>query len=230
MSVFGGPDIITDGLVLHLDAANRKSYPGSGSTWYDLSGNGNNGTINGATFNGGNNGTFSFDGDNDYISINAGFQLGTNEITIAAWVYPTEDSTNGGRTRGSVFGGPGAMYLGLWPNASSGSSAIHTAVQTTSGRPSTQTGTIYTNQWSYLLATYDGSNFKTYLNGEYVTQTTQTGVITTGTVYYVGTYGGLTDGNHTFPGRITFATIYNKYFSEQNILQNFNATKGRYGL
>ena len=65
----GGKPIVTDGLVLCLDAANPKSYPGSGTTWTDLSGNGNNGTlVNGVGYNSDNGGSLSFDGVNDYVS------------------------------------------------------------------------------------------------------------------------------------------------------------------
>jgi hypothetical protein len=67
--MFTGPNIVTDGLVLYLDAANQKSYPGTGTTWNDLSGNGNNGTlVNGPTFNSDNNGSIVFDGVDDYVN------------------------------------------------------------------------------------------------------------------------------------------------------------------
>lgn len=220
--------IVKDGLVFNADASNIQSYiPGNTITKSLV--DGTVGTLlNGVGYSDENNGVWTFDGINDFIQINAGSALGTNQITIAAWVYPTEDATNGGRSRGSVFGGPGAMYLGLWPNSSNGSSAIHTGVQTTTGRPTTQTGTIYTNQWSYLLATYDGNNFKTYLNGKYVTQTYQTGIISSGSTYYIGTYSGLTDSNHNFPGKIACATIYNRALSQDEVLQNYNATAARF--
>ena len=68
MAYRNGPKIVTDGLVLCLDAAIGKSYPGSGTTWYDLSGNGNNGTIVNATFNSSNNGTIYLDGTDDYVN------------------------------------------------------------------------------------------------------------------------------------------------------------------
>ena len=69
MGVFAGPEIVEDGLVLALDAGNTKSYPGSGTTWTDLSGNGNNGSlVNGVGYNSGNLGSLSFDGVNDYVN------------------------------------------------------------------------------------------------------------------------------------------------------------------
>ena len=122
------------------------------------------------------------------------------------------------------------MYLGLWPNSSAGSSAIHAGVQTASGRPTIQTGTIYTNQWSMLAMSYDGSNTKTYVNGELIGTVSQTGNITSGTIYYVGTYANLGDSNHNFPGRISYATMYNRGLNTTEIQQNYNAIKSRYNL
>jgi hypothetical protein len=69
MALSHSPSIVTDGLVLCLDAGNPKSYPGSGTTWTDLSGNGNNGTlVNGVGYSGDNLGSLSFDGVNDYYN------------------------------------------------------------------------------------------------------------------------------------------------------------------
>ena len=67
MALSHSPSIVTNGLVLCLDAANSKSYPGSGTTWTDLSGRGNNGTlVNGVGYNSGNLGSLVFDGVDDY--------------------------------------------------------------------------------------------------------------------------------------------------------------------
>ena len=231
MSLHHNPRIVTSGLVFALDAGDRNSYPGSGASATDLTGTSTGVSLaNSVGYTTTGIGAFNFDGTNDYISITYSSQPATSQITITAWVYPTEDATTGGRTRGAFWGGPGAMYFGLWPNGSAGSSAIHTAVQTTSGRPSTQTGTIYTNQWSYAVATYNGTNFTTYLNTEYVTQTSQTGTISSGTTYYVGTYGGLTDANHNFPGYIAHASMYSRALTFEEIQQNYEAQKSRFGL
>ena len=95
MSTKYSPQIVTSGLVLALDAANKVSYPGTGTTWYDLSGNGNTGTItNGPTFSNVNLGTIVFDGTNDYVSIpsTSNFNNGNN-ITVEAWVLCTNWST-----------------------------------------------------------------------------------------------------------------------------------------
>ena len=231
MAFAHSPKIVTNGLVYALDAANTKSYPGSGTAAYDLTGTATSSTLqNAVAYTAGNGGAFDFDGTNDYIGISFSSQPATSQITIIGWVYPDQDATTNGRTRGSVWGGPGAMYMGLWPNGSAGSSAIHVGVQTASGRPTIQTGTIYTNQWSMLSMAYNGSSTTTYLNTSVVSTSSQTGNILSGTGYYVGTYAGLTDSNHNFPGKIAHALMYNKALSAEEIQQNYNALKGRFGL
>ena len=90
MAVAGGPNIVEDGLVLALDAANKKSYPGSGTVWSDLSGNSNDGTLtNGPTFSSNNSGIFSFDGANDIVvgpaTVNS---LSSTTMTISIWTNP----------------------------------------------------------------------------------------------------------------------------------------------
>ena len=80
------PKIVTNGLVLALDAANTKSYPGSGTVWSDLTPNGNNGALtNGPTFNSANGGSIVFDGTNDYlqgVSTNYKWATSTGETTF----------------------------------------------------------------------------------------------------------------------------------------------------
>jgi hypothetical protein len=87
MGIFRGPNIVRSGLALALDAADKNSYRGTGTTWKDLSGNAYNGTLtNGPTFSNINGGTIVFDGTNDYVSIpsNSNFNNGNN-ITVEAW-------------------------------------------------------------------------------------------------------------------------------------------------
>ena len=95
MSLSRGPKTITNGLVLYLDAANKKSYPGSGATWTDLSGNSNTGTLtNGPTFSAANMGSILFDGTNDYVDCGNNSSLQITQGTISAWVKSTtNDST-----------------------------------------------------------------------------------------------------------------------------------------
>ena len=97
MSLFHSPRIVTDGLVLCLDAGNTKSYPGSGTTWTDLSGRRNNGTLtNGPTFDSANGGSIVFDGTNDTVSIPASANqvFGTGDYTLEWWSKTSD--TDGG--------------------------------------------------------------------------------------------------------------------------------------
>jgi hypothetical protein len=98
MGAFAGPDGVESSLVLALDAANPKSYPGSGTTWTDLSGNGNNGTlVNGVGYVGTNGGALSFDGSNDYVEFGGTARYFTSyitqQITIETWVYIPSSAT-----------------------------------------------------------------------------------------------------------------------------------------
>jgi hypothetical protein len=123
MSVIGGPDTITDGLVLYLDAANTKSYIGSGTTWKDLSGNSNDGTLtNEPTFDSGNSGSIVFDGVDDFVT--TGQQLdpiafglfadSTSFWTVSSWFLPDITNNSAGAITGKGGGnGPAATYI-VW--------------------------------------------------------------------------------------------------------------------
>ena len=105
MGVAYNSRIVTDGLALCLDAANSKSYPGSGSTWTDLSGNGNNATLtNGPTYSSANGGSIVFDGVNDTVSIpaSANQAMGTGDCTFEWWAK-TSDATGGYALSASDF-------------------------------------------------------------------------------------------------------------------------------
>ena len=95
MALVHSPKIVTDDLVLYYDAANTKSYPGTGTTWTDLSGNGVTGTlVNGATFNSGNGGYIVFDGANDYVSTINDIVLEEEDFTMGFWAFADDVSTN----------------------------------------------------------------------------------------------------------------------------------------
>ena len=100
MAVNAGPDIIEDGIVLCLDAANSRSYPGTGTTWSDLA-ESNNGTLtNGPTFDAGNGGSIVFDGSNDYVNLNFPFTQSSSAnsytLVMGAKLSTTSSSTSSG--------------------------------------------------------------------------------------------------------------------------------------
>ena len=94
-----GPNVVTDGLVLYLDAGNTKSYPGSGTGWIDLSGRVNNGILaNGPTFDSSNGGSIVFDGSNDYTDVadSSSINFGTNSFSFNFWIKSTQSSAYAG--------------------------------------------------------------------------------------------------------------------------------------
>mgnify|MGYP003705723913 CR=1 FL=1 len=90
-----GPDIIENGLLLYYDVANKKSYPGSGTSWYDLSGNENTITLtNGPTYNAANLGSILFDGTNDYVESSNFSGAGNTYFTLNIWFYKPSSWAN----------------------------------------------------------------------------------------------------------------------------------------
>ena len=134
MAISYNPRTITDGLVLCLDAANSKSYPGSGTTWTDLSGNGNNGTlVNGPTYSSSNGGSLVFDGTNDYITSSFATTSG-QAVTYSGWLYSTETVTY------RNFVDSAARPMIWWNN--SGQIEFDATFYTTTA--------VYRNQWVYV--------------------------------------------------------------------------------
>jgi len=225
MSVYGGPKLITSGLVLDLDAANAKSYPGSGTTWSDLSGNGNNGTLtNGPTFDANNAGSIVFDGVNDYIDgplISSQF---TGDMTAEAWIKLTNSSSDYVRIIGTGAA-VGNRTFGLWYDT--GNKLLWQRYG--GGDPSIypNTPTMTTNTWCHTVATTSGTSHALYLNGVSIGTGSGTGPwAASGSTITVG-YGTI----HTYhKGNISNVKLYNRGLSATEVLQNFNALRGRYGI
>ena len=223
--------IVTSGLVMALDAGNLVSYSGSGTTWKDLTSIGANGTLtNGPTFSSSNGGTIVFDGIDDYMVVPTFSSKPTTAITCESWIKPTKPTVSG-TIRGGAISSSNSMYLGIIDSVDGGNTfAMHWANQTNNSRVYNWNGSIPNNSWSYLVGTYDGTTARAYLNGVEIWSTPQTGTIPDAT-YYVGTYGGtVVDGTHNFNGSIPTARIYNRALTPDEIFQNYNATKSRFGL
>jgi hypothetical protein len=227
VGVFAGPDVSESGLVLALDAANSKSYPGSGTTWTDLSGNGNNGTlVNGVGYNSGNLGSLSFDGTNDYISFSSNPSL-TNQITVETWVKL--ENPQGPNSSGWILGREGSYRMTYgstqvdWVCATvnNGWYTTGTAISTFSISPFTQ---IY-----QFVATYDGSNNRIYVNGTLRTTglSISGNIITNGNYYLIRSDAGNIDYGQ---GVIYSHKLYNRALTAQEIQQNFNATRSRFSI
>jgi hypothetical protein len=208
MALSHSPQIVRDGLVLYLDAANIKSYPGTGTTWFDLKGINNSTLQNGVAFNSANKGHFVFDGINDYTQIN----VPTSAGTICFWYY-----YNGTNIQSIIMGNSSSMlYQG------GGAGTIHW--YNMSGDYSFAINSLPAG-WHYITLAYPSTtNNKFYINSV-LRQSSTTYTISKGDgVYNIG-------GNFYNPQNCKFGLIqtYNKELTLDEIKQNFNATRGRYG-
>lgn len=174
--------------------------------------------------------TVSFDGVNDRITVSNFPNKPASSITCTAWIYPTR-AVSVGTVRGAAVSASSSLYLGIFDSADGGAThSLHWAVQTSSGRPTSASGQIPRNEWSYIVGTYDGTTSRAYVNGVEVWSSALTGTINDGT-YYIGAYGGSpADGTHNFAGKISNAQIYNRALSAAEIKNNYNALKTRFGL
>jgi hypothetical protein len=207
--------IVTSGLVLSLDAGNSSSYPGTGTTWFDLSGNGNNGTlVNGASYDSVNNGVIVLDGVNDYINVPINL-TNTNYTVMGAARYVVV----GGRT----FSGQNNNWLmGHW----SSSTVKHYAEGWVTGTSTTEESD---TNWRIYAATgnYSADSWAFYVNGA-LRAGPNSGGSNGPNGFSIGRYG---PGNSEFSNsQISFLICYNRVLTAAEIQQNFNALRGRYGL
>jgi len=223
--------LITDGLVLNLDAAKRDSYPGSGTTWYDLSGNGNNGTLtNGPTYTGvSKDAAIVFDGVDDYVDCgnDSSVQI-TGELTQEAWFKASSSSNN----QGIIYKDDNsnrcyklqlqANTNKLFPIYFSGNTAYNTFTGNTD---------VGDNEWHHGVAVFDpGNSIAIYLDGQL--EVTYTSGIPNSLDNDPADLELGRKGNNTLylNGEIGIARIYNKVLTAEEVAQNFNALRGRYGI
>ena len=231
MARFHGPRIVTNGLVLHLDAANIRSYPGSGTAWTDLSGQGNNGTLtNGPTFNANNGGYIVFDGTNDYINCGTDLAI-SGSWTIFGFVRSFVSSTPQIiiQRSGAVPGYPQNYGIYIINNNKFG---CQTSAD--SYKLAESSTTMATNTWYCVTGLYNSATkiLSIYINGNF--EASSTALVgdppTTGTQYTtLGAGDALTAANR-LTGNIALGSIYNRALSAAEIRQNFNAFRGRYGV
>jgi hypothetical protein len=234
------PNIVTDGLVLYLDAANTKSYPGSGTVWTDIAA-GNNGTLtNGPTFNSANGGSIVFDGVDDFVQLNNCLPLKWQNINqISLEVFFKFNSLSSPRqyifdSRYSIST-PYNWYLLI---IDPGGTLLTGTGQNSSGSLTDITVTTLNANQIYMInltidKTTTTNNFKVYLNGSLVLTTgfdwtTNQGSENNSIMYLGRAYP---DSGFRLNGNIYNFKIYkNKTLSTSEVTQNFNALRGRYGL
>ena len=258
MGVHGGPNIVTDGLVFAVDSANKGSYPGSGTTVTDITGNttgtlsGTSGDNNSPQFQNTNNGIFNFDGTDDNISLGSltSFQSDidtSNAFSISLWLKTSNTSTD----NLILFGNQGNswnQYETMWLYINEG--YLYFSVMTNPDQPphhyyrlynNLDTSSVNGNNWHHVCCTFGVDPSTTYLVSKiYVdgilikTQLTSHGggyaqeINIINNNYYIGARGS--NSIQGFDGEMSNLNLYNKALSAAEIKQNYNALKGRFGL
>ena len=220
---------VTNGLVLNLDAGVSSSYPGTGTTWTDLSGRGNNGTlVNGPTYNSANGGSIVFDGTNDYVGLPANtLAFGTGQFSIEAWVYASSFVTNShifssqsSNLSGFInIGYNVTPYTGFLVSDFNGSTRIIT----------TNNNVVSLNTWYHVVGLRNSSNqYVMYVNG--VASTTNNTSTTSLTAADPRIGVNPATNSEIWNGRISNLKLYNRALTATEVTQNFNALRGRYGI
>ena len=220
------PRIVTDNLVLALDAANTKSYGGSGTTWSDLSGNGTDGTISGATHTSGTDGYFDFDGTDDYVETTSGWtNFGTDPFTIEVWYKTSSASQYETLVGNAPGGGTGTFQLDY-----NGSNNLRFTTSTNSGEYVDSSISLSVGVWKQVVVVREGTGtnqFKIYSNGDLNTTGTFNVNLNSSAQLRIGRNRG---GVYYYDGEISNVKVYTKALSATEVAQNFNALRGRYGI
>ena len=236
----GGGGIITSNLIMQLDASDPASYPGTGTTWFDISGNSNNGTINGATYLATNGGIFDFDGSSNQVQIadNANLRLSTTQQrTIQVWVR--FDALPAVNTQRPVFGKLSSSFAfdGYWGGLFSNAGAVRAVTNGTGiQRISTTASPLLVTIDTWYLFTFisqitsTAGSTKVYINDqEWVSTAHGSDSYNESNPLYLGWIGSGV-GALYLDGKIGAAYFYDAGLSLADVTANFNATKTRYGL
>jgi hypothetical protein len=236
--------IVTNGLILNLDAAKLDSYPGSGTTWRDLSSNGRNGTLTSSpTYSNINGGSIAFNNTSSYCAFSGNtFNISpetTGQISLEIWVYPTGPNTlytEGSTTNlGGFFGQGyfgGSIGWGIGMSTTSGINYFQFQVRNSS-TISAPTGSFTNNSWYHVVGTFTrNENTRLYINGVLTSTVSNTNI---GNLTITPNTNNAGIGRGGFApfyagGNIAAARIYDKPLSSTEVTQNYNALKGRFGL
>ena len=243
MALIHSPRTVTDGLILALDAGNTKSYPGSGTTWSDLSGQSNNGTlVNGPTYSSADGGSIVFDGSNDYVdfgSNGASAVNGLSEVTVQIWYK----SDSVGNNRGLIFGGTSNTHdngIAVRFDSAGGSGGGTNVIKAGFGLHGSggsnvnfieSSSNIQSTDWTFITVVCDlGTSIKLYKNAVEDTPTASSSSGQSSISNCDGLVVGYGKDQDEWDGKVSNVKIYNKALTASEIQQNYNALKGRFGL
>ena len=241
MSVEGGPDIVTDGLTLYFDAANNRSFTSGSSAWFDLGPNRYTASlVNGPTYTGSNQGSLIFDGSNDHGIVTSSIIVAVTQVSCCFWTFiPTRLNTTmiSISNSGSNPNGGNIFSIFIYPYGGSNAGVIFDAGRDIySHGPVDRYSIIVDNfrdvfeRWNYWCFTKNSSTqiMNIYRNGQ---------LAGSGTGKYLAINSGFGNASLFFDGSTNYLNgqmplfqFYSKELSQREIRQNYNATKGRYGL
>jgi len=251
-----GSSLVADSLVTYLDSGNTNSYSGTGSTWVDISNNGNSATVSGSpTFS---NGVFTFNGVDQFFFINTStgfFNYNTNSLyadvgyawSVGTWFkFPTSptavrnSSVNGGNCSYSLIGKSGgiagAETITLFVSANNNTTSAGSLypylllVGIRGSKTQISPGPVNTNTWNYVVVTWNGTAGRVYLNGvDRGALNIGTAGIQTATYLCVGCTANAPSA-HGFEGSISQVNIYSRALTYYEVSQNFYAFKTRFGV
>ena len=223
MALSHAPSLVTDGLIIYLDANNSSSYAGTGSTWYDLSGNGRHASlISSPTYEGFGLGKYlSFDGSTNYATIP--YTITDNSFTVSLWYYSKVFSSNS--LSDAIISNYQVSIAGFDLRLDT-PTTLQLDIRVGSSYPNLSFGTIANNTWYHLSFNYDGATVKAFVNGNLVSSSNAVGTRTNGSQICIGT--SFVDTGRKATCGIPQVMIYNRALSDSEILQNYNATKKRY--
>lgn len=236
--MYFSPRIVTTGLTLTLDAADKNSYRGSGTNWRDISGNNYTGTLtNGPTFNNSNGGNIVFDGTNDYTTTNLDLSWNnTNSVSISMWIKTGNLSQSKGflgtgnyewQFRQGQYGGANSDLVFVYWDSTGGH---------TNGSIPSMSGFFDNTNWKHLVMTWNNSNstmtfyknsvsiYSLVYGNPSVNRVTSELLQIGGNVYSWDGLGAYWNGS------FSNISIYNRTLTATEVLQNYNATKSRFGL
>jgi len=207
------------GLVTYLDASNASSYPGSGTTWTDLSGKNVNGNLyNGVLFDSANGGSLVFNGVDRYVWLNYLNIPNLFSFSASAWIYISGDGSLGAN---GIMNGK-AFRCFTWND-----NIVGTQINGVTPYSDATSIVLTRNQWVNIAFSYDGVNRNYYRNGVLVAQTPSTGVpLNTGDAEV----GSIQASAYAFNGKVSEVRFYNRALYPSEFLQIYNNLKSRYGL
>ena len=227
MTVVANPSVVATGLVLCVDAGNPRSYSGSGTVWNDATTSGFNYTLtNSPTYTSGTSGFFTFDGVNEYATASNNTALDTQTPTVEVWVRTNATNQNGfWFEKGQVNTQYALFQEGVnitWRQYFTTLPGINSLTATTATY-------MNTSNWYQVVGTFTTGSRILYINGVQVNSDSQAGTIATNTGgQWIGVYGGA--AGYFYNGSLSICRVYNRVLTAAEVLQNFNASRGRYGV